>query len=94
VVFDVNETLAEHLPLMSDTSAAVFCTYGISPRGTLVTLRTALEAKGAVVVERRRSPGANRQPTRRRSWMRCPEPCRSSRARNDVSPPSLSLPLH
>ena len=40
----------ERLPSMSGTRAAVFCTYGVSPRGTLATLRTALEAKGAVVV--------------------------------------------
>jgi flavorubredoxin len=38
------------LPAMGGKPAAVFCTYGASPRATLATLRRSLEAKGAKVV--------------------------------------------
>ena len=38
------------LPTMGGKPAAVFCTYGASPRATLATLRRSLEAKGAKVV--------------------------------------------
>ena len=38
------------LPAMEGKPAAVFCTYGASPRATLATLRRSLEAKGAKVV--------------------------------------------
>ena len=38
------------LPALTGKPAAVFCTYGLNPRGTLATLRKSLEAKGAKVV--------------------------------------------
>ncbi len=38
------------LPALDGKRAVVFCTYGLNPRGTLDTLRRALEAKGATVV--------------------------------------------
>ncbi|MCL4413420.1 MAG: hypothetical protein M1522_01525 [Actinobacteria bacterium] len=40
----------DRLPQVAGTQAAVFCTYGVSPRGTLATMRSALEARGAGVV--------------------------------------------
>lgn len=40
----------ERLPQISGTAAAVFCTYGVSPRSTLATLGSALKDKGATVV--------------------------------------------
>ena len=44
------------LPAMGGKPAAVFCTYGVNPRGTLATLRRSLEAKGATVVAENASP--------------------------------------
>ncbi len=38
------------LPQLAGKPVAVYCTYGVSPRGTLPSIRRALEAKGAVVV--------------------------------------------
>ncbi|MHB1488206.1 MAG: flavodoxin family protein [Acidimicrobiales bacterium] len=38
------------LPGLGGKPAAVFCTYGFSPRATLATLRQSLETKGAMVV--------------------------------------------
>ena len=38
------------LPAMGGKPAAVFCTYGVNPRGTLAILRRSLEEKGANVV--------------------------------------------
>ncbi|MHB1716139.1 MAG: flavodoxin family protein [Acidimicrobiales bacterium] len=38
------------LPAIGGKPVAVFCTYGVTPRTTLATLRRSLEAKGANVV--------------------------------------------
>jgi hypothetical protein len=45
------------LPAMGGKPAAMFCTYGVNPRGTLAILRRSLEEKGAnVVAESTSSP--------------------------------------
>ncbi len=44
------------LPAMGGKPAAVFCTYGLNPRGTLAILRRSLEEKGANVVAENASP--------------------------------------
>ncbi len=44
------------LPALGGKPVVAFCTYGLNPRGTLVTLRRALEAKGATVVAEAASP--------------------------------------
>jgi glutamate synthase (NADPH/NADH) small chain len=40
----------EGLPRLGGKTVAVFCTFGVSPKGTLRAMRRALEKKGAVVV--------------------------------------------
>lgn len=39
------------LPRLGGRPVALFCTYGVNPRGALAEMRAALEAKGAVVVD-------------------------------------------
>jgi hypothetical protein len=38
------------LPRLPGKEVAIFCTYGISPRATLTSMRRSLEARGATVV--------------------------------------------
>ncbi len=40
----------EHLPRLAGKQVAVFCTYGVAPKGTLGEMRGLLEAKGATVL--------------------------------------------
>jgi glutamate synthase (NADPH/NADH) small chain len=40
----------DHLPQMAGKPVAIFCTYSVSPKGTLAAMRRSFEAKGAVVV--------------------------------------------
>ena len=40
----------EGLPRLPGKRVAIFCTYGVSPKGTLVSMRRTLEAKAATVV--------------------------------------------
>ena len=44
------KTWLDALPRLGGKTVAVFCTFGVSPKGTLRAMRRALEKKGAVVV--------------------------------------------
>jgi len=44
------KTWLDGLPRLGSKTVAVFCTFGVSPKGTLRAMRRALEKKGAVVV--------------------------------------------
>ncbi len=58
------------LPRLGDLPVAVFCTYGVAPRGTLSQLRAALQGKGARVVAEGAFRGHARDPIARQAAAR------------------------